>query len=282
MTKTKAYSTPIADSSRRDIVSLFDLLAQREARDRTHFFRIEGLRLLAQALDRNADIRSAIICPAHIVSPTAHRVLQQLQERRIPITQISPECLARLAQTKEPQGFAAIVRQRFETLADIDPPADLCWVACESVQSPGNLGTIIRTADSVGAGGVILLGKSTDPYDPLTVRASMCSIFAQRFIRSSFQNFASWKERVGAHLVGTSPGGRCDYREITYRKPTILFMGSERKGLFPVHQSLCDELVRIPMAGSADSLNLAVAAGIMLFEIFRQHHPAPTDPHRSG
>jgi TrmH family RNA methyltransferase len=273
MTKTKTYPTPNADSSRRDTVALFDLLAQRDTRDRTHFFRIEGLRLLAKAIDSGADIRAVILSPNHTTTPAAQRVLQTLLDRRIPITRVSSDCLERITMTEDPQGFAAIVRQRWESLADIDPAADLCWVACESVRSPGNLGTIIRTADSVGAGGVILLGKSTDPYAPLTVRASMGSIFAQRFIRSSFQNFAAWKERVGAHLVGASPNGARDYREISYQRPSVLFMGSERKGLWPVHQSLCDDLVRIPMAGSADSLNLAVAAGIMLFEVYRQAQP---------
>ncbi|BDI33101.1 rRNA methyltransferase [Capsulimonas corticalis] len=282
MTKTKATLTRIADSSRRDTVSLFDLLAQREARDRTHFFRIEGLRLFVKAMECGAEIQSAIVSASHSDTPAAQRALRYLQDHRIPTTHVSDECLARITQTEDPQGFAAIVRQRWESLADITPSADLCWVACESVRSPGNLGTIIRTGDSVGAGGVILLGKSTDPYAPLTVRASMGSIFAQRFIRSTFQNFATWKQQAGAHLIGTSPQGAYDYREVLYQRPTVLFMGSERKGLWPIHQSLCDELVRIPMAGSADSLNLAVAAGIMLFEIFRQNHPAPADLLRSG
>jgi TrmH family RNA methyltransferase len=144
----------------------------------------------------------------------------------------------------------------------------LCWVALEAIHSPGNLGTILRTCDAVGAAGVILLGEAADPYDPATVRASMGSLFAQRLVRATPAELLAWKQRHGCRLIGTSPAGTVDYRELIYRPPMVLFMGSERHGLPAVHQTLCDEMVRIPMVGAADSLNLAVATSVMLYEVF--------------
>jgi TrmH family RNA methyltransferase len=144
-------------------------------------------------------------------------------------------------------------------------------VALSSIQSPGNLGTLLRTADAVGAAGVILLGDGVDPYDPAAVRASMGAIFSQRFVRASTRELAAWKRRSGALLVGTSPAAPTDYQALTYPPSLVLFMGHERQGLSPEEQALCDELVRIPMVGSSDSLNLAVATSVMLYEVFNQH-----------
>ena len=138
------------------------------------------------------------------------------------------------------------------------------------MQSPGNLGTILRCCDAVGCAGVILLGKATDPYDPACVRASMGALFTQRFVRCTPEEFMAWKQKHGCLLVGTSPHAGDDYQKATYPAPVVLFMGSERKGLPPEFQTLCDRMVRIPMIGSSDSLNLAMATSVLLYEVFNQ------------
>ncbi len=143
-------------------------------------------------------------------------------------------------------------------------------MALDQVHSPGNLGTILRTGDAVGASGLILLGDSVDPYDPACVRATMGAIFAQRLVRATAQEFAAWKRRSGVRLVGTSPHAAHDYRGVSYPARTVLFMGGERKGLSEERQRLCDDLVRIPMVGRGDSLNLAIATGVLLYEVFNQ------------
>ena len=135
------------------------------------------------------------------------------------------------------------------------------------MQSPGNLGTILRTCEAVGAAGVILLGPQADPYDPSAIRATMGALFAQRLVRATWDEFAAWKRRHGCLLVGTSPSGKIDYRAVAYTPPTVLWMGWERQGLSPEQQALCDVMARIPMAGRSDSLNLAVSTGVMLYEI---------------
>ena len=180
----------------------------------------------------------------------------------------------RLSRAEEPQWIGAVVRQRWDTLpvAPSSPAATggLCWVALDQVHSPGNLGTILRTGDAVGASGLILIGDSVDPYDPACVRATMGAIFAQRLVRATPQEFASWKQGNDFRLVGTSPHAAHDYRAVSYPAQTVLFMGGEKKGLSDEQQRLCDDLVRIPMVGRSDSLNLAVATGVLLYEVFNQ------------
>jgi TrmH family RNA methyltransferase len=142
-------------------------------------------------------------------------------------------------------------------------------VALESIRDPGNLGTIVRTADAVGAAGVILVGETVDPFSPEAVRATMGSIFAVPLARTSKPEFtglaAGWRGTiVGTHLAATA-----DYRAVDYTPPVLLVMGGEQAGLTPEAAKLCRTLVKIPMTGRADSLNLAVATAVMLFEIRR-------------
>ncbi len=141
-------------------------------------------------------------------------------------------------------------------------------------RDPGNLGTIMRTADSVGARGIILLGHSTDPYDPAAVKASMGAIFSLALASASWEDFSTWQKQQKAQLVGTSDHGATDYQQIQYKRPMILLMGSERHGLPDEMMAACDHLARIPMAGRSDSLNLAVATAVMLYEIYNQSRNA--------
>jgi TrmH family RNA methyltransferase len=146
-------------------------------------------------------------------------------------------------------------------------------VALDAIQYPGNLGTILRTCDATGAAGVILLGATSDPYDPESVRASVGAIFSLQLARASPAEFAAWKRERGISVAGTSPAAALDYRAAAYAPPVVLLMGCERSGLPPALQALCDVLVRIPMVGRSDSLNLAVATSLMLYEVFRQRRP---------
>jgi len=138
------------------------------------------------------------------------------------------------------------------------------------VQSAGNLGTLIRSCAAVGAAGLMLIDSSADPYDPGTVRATMGALFSQRIVRATAAEFRAWKQRHGCTLVGTSPAGAEDYHEMDYPERVVLFLGSEKKGLSPDEQAMCDRMVRIPMVGDTDSLNLGVAGSVLLYELFNQ------------
>jgi len=144
------------------------------------------------------------------------------------------------------------------------------WVALEEVRDPGNLGTIIRTADGVGAGGVMLIGTCCDPYSHEAVRASMGSIFDVPLVRVSPERFPAWAATWRGDRVGTHLDAREDFRSVRYRLPALLVMGSEGPGLSPAIAQACSRLVKIPMAGRLDSLNLAVATALMLYEMRRE------------
>jgi len=144
------------------------------------------------------------------------------------------------------------------------------WVALESVQNPGNLGSIMRTAEAIGSKGIILLDHSTDPYDPTAIKASMGAVFSLQLIKTDYKNFLDWKSQFKIPLIGTSDKAAMDYLNIDYPEAFILLMGSEREGLSEVYLDQCDQIVRIPMQGRSDSLNLAIATSIILYQIFNQ------------
>jgi TrmH family RNA methyltransferase len=191
------------------------------------------------------------------------------------MVEVTADVFHTLAAKEHAQGIGVVARQRWHDLERARPEAGQCWVALDTVHYPGNLGTILRTCDAVACAGVILLGTTTDPYDPAAVRASMGAIFSQRLARASFAEFATWRDRHGLAVVGTSPAAPLDYQAIAYQPPLVLLMGSEPRGLSREQQALCDTMVNIPMVGRSDSLNLAVATGIVLYEIFNQQRAAP-------
>ncbi len=244
-------------------------LGKRSERDRTQTFFAEGLRFVGQAVAQNAPIEAVLVVPKTLEHPFGLRLRRQLERRRVPLWEVTPELFLRLSRAEEPQWIGAVVRQRWDPPACIPTAPGLCWVALDQVHSPGNLGTILRTGDAVGASGLILIGDAVDPYDPACVRATMGAIFAQRLVRLSPTD-AAWKRQAGCRLVGTSPHAAHDYRAVAYPPQTVLFMGGERRGLSEERRRLCDHLVCIPMVGRSDSLNLAVATGILLYEVFNQ------------
>jgi TrmH family RNA methyltransferase len=133
------------------------------------------------------------------------------------------------------------------------------------VRDPGNLGTIIRTADAAGCGGVILIDDCCDPYSVEAVRATMGSIFAVTLAKTSMAQFLAWRAGWPGSVVGTLLSAALDHRQAAYRAPALILMGNEQAGLSPELAKACDVNVKIPMRGRADSLNLAVATGIMVY-----------------
>lgn len=250
-------------------------LRQRKARAETGTFFIEGIRLVTEAIQTGAPIELLVVAPELLTSPFAHELLAHQQAGGIARLDVTATVFQSLAVKEHPQGIGAVVRQQWEALAQVRLTTGWGWVALDAVQDPGNLGTILRTCDAVGGSGVMLLGATTDPYDPTALRASMGAIFAQRLVRATFAEFTAWQREHGYTVIGTSDAAAHDYQAVRYLPPLILLMGSEQKGLAPEQQSVCDQMVAIPMVGRSDSLNLAVATGVLLYEIFnQQRHPA--------
>jgi TrmH family RNA methyltransferase len=233
-------------------------------------FFVEGIRIVAAAAELGADVELCVVAPQLLTSRIGQEVVQTLAGRSVPCLEVTAEVFESISGKEGPQGLGAVVRQRWELLEEVRHGKELCWVALNAVADPGNLGTILRTSDAVGAAGVILLGPTTDPYDPAALRASMGAVFSQRLVRATFPALVAWKQRIGYTLVGTSHAAATDYTSVSYRAPLVLLMGSEREGLSSEQRAACDLTVRIPMVGRSDSLNLAVATAVVLYEIFNQ------------
>ena len=194
------------------------------------------------------------------------------------VLEVPEKVLGAITRRDNPQMVAAVFEQRFARLGEIRPAEGEVWVALDRVRDPGNLGTIIRTVDAVGAKGVILVGDTTDPYSLEAVRATMGSLFSVPLARAREDEFLTWRKTTGALFVGTHLEGAVDYRTQDYGSgPVVLVMGNEQQGLPPSLAEACDALVRIPQAGRADSLNLSVATGVMLYEIRRNGLPGIGD-----
>ena len=193
------------------------------------------------------------------------------------LLEVTPEVMVALSSQNNPPPMLGVFRQRWQEHVE---PAGL-WLALENMRDPGNLGAIIRTADAAGASGVILAGQSCDPWGRECVRATMGSIFAVPLVRISVSSLVGLCESWSGEIVGTHLQGTEDYRR-PYGGPTLIVMGSEGEGLSETLVKVCSTLVRIPMQAGPDSLNVAVAAGLMLFEARRNALKFDVIPAKAG
>ncbi len=260
----------IISSHNNPTVKAIRALSSRKERERSGLFFVDGLHLVAAAAQQQAEIATCVVAPELLTSAFGRELVRALAQSSAHIIEVTADVFQSLAAKEHAQGIGIVARQHWLDLARVGPQAGQCWVALDTVQYPGNLGTILRTCDAVGGAGVILLGSTTDPYDTAAVRASMGAIFSQRLARASYAEFAAWCRRHNLVVVGTSPAAAQDYQAVAYRPPLVLLMGSEPRGLAHEQQALCDVMVNIPMVGHSDSLNLAVATGLVLYEIFNQ------------
>lgn len=245
-------------------------LALKKFRDQQNAFMAEGLKLVIDALDLGWQIRTLVFAKAGRGNPAVEKVAARTVAAGGTVLEVSEKVLVAITRRDNPQMVVGIFSQRFLALKDIRADNGDVWVALDRVRDPGNLGTVIRTVDAVGAKGVILVGDTTDPFSVETVRATMGSIFAVPVAKATNEAFLAWRGGFSGLVAGTHLKGAVDYRSVDFsRGPVLLMMGNEQQGLPESLAASCDRLLRIPQAGRADSLNLAVATGIMLFEIRR-------------
>ncbi len=257
------------------IVKDIRALAMKKFRDRENAFMAEGLKLVIDAFDLGWTIRTLVFAKAQRGNPTVEKIAARTVAAGGLVLEASEKVLGAITRRDNPQMVVGVFQQRWAALKDIRPADGDVWIALDRVRDPGNLGTVIRTADAVGAKGVILVGETTDPFSVETVRATMGSVFAVPVARAGVEAFLAWRKGVDATFVGTHLKGSVDYRTVDYAKgPVVLVMGNEQQGLPDELAAACDALIRIPQTGRADSLNLAVATGVALYEIRR--HALPT------
>lgn len=237
-------------------------------------FLVEGTRHVGEAVEAGADIQALYYAPTILEGSYARRLIELSSQNGLECVQVSAEVFTTLADKDNPQGILAVVRKPALSLPELTPESFTWGVALVNPQDPGNLGAILRTVEAVGAGGAIQLDGGVDPYHPTAVRASMGTLFRLQVVQASFGEFSNWAVQHGYHVYGSSARADLDYRQVqAYRRPRILLLGSEREGLTAGQAEVCESVVRLPMRGKATSLNLAVAAGVLLYAMLDRDAP---------
>lgn len=202
-------------------------------------------------------------------------MVRRLRSAGTPTLEVDSATFRDLSQAPEAQGVIAVLPTRWQSLPERIGRQDL-WLAVDTIRSPGNVGTLLRAGEAAGAQGLMVFdprATGPDPHDPMVLRATMGALFAMRLVRTCHQSFRKWARRYELTVVGATGESSTDYRAITYRRPTVLMLGDERSGLSEAQRATCDATVRIPMHGRGDSLNVAMAGTILLFEARNQRHP---------
>ena len=269
---TMPLPDPITSAGNAEVKRLRSL-HERKYRRQTGWFLAEGTRTCTEAVELGWRLHRLAFLDGRGGDRMVRPLLAALERdggRALPMTE---SLLARISGKDNPQMVLGAFEQRWQDPGRIAPDAGRCWIALDRVRDPGNLGTIMRTADATGARGIILIGDCTDPYSVEAVRASMGAVFNVELAQMPEDEFLDLAAGWPGQIVGTALPASRDYRKVDYAWPLILLMGNEQAGLTPALMKACTQLVRMPMMGRSDSLNLAVATGVTLYEALRQRHP---------
>ena len=258
-------------------------LRERRERDATGLTLVDGGREALRAIEAGAVVESAFIAPPLLSTREARRVAEKLSQNfgpfgaSIDYAEVGERAFARLAYGDRADGVVLVVRAPRTDLADIELPADPLLVVTEDVQKPGNVGAILRSADAVGADAVIAVG-GTDLFNPNVIRASVGTVFTMPVATASAAAAAAWLQDNDVRMVASLVDAERLHVDADLRGPLAIVLGSEATGLSDAWRSPEVETVRLPMAGVADSLNVSVAAAVLLYEAWRQRHAAVADP----
>jgi TrmH family RNA methyltransferase len=262
-------------------------LRDRRPRDEAGVFLVEGYREIRRALERHVTLRELYICPDWYLGENEPALIAQAQAAGAQVFELSKDAFAKVAYRERPDGLLAVAPQWRTTLADLERDVP-CLAASdgmstnapvgrspfllvvEAIEKPGNLGTILRSADAAGCDAVIVCDPVTDIFNPNVVRASTGVLFSVPLVVAESSEVFAWLQRKKIRTVATTPGAERIYSDVDLRGPLAVIMGSEQYGLSEFWLKHSDQPVRIPMAGQADSLNVAMATIITLFEALRQ------------
>jgi RNA methyltransferase, TrmH family len=263
--------TELITSAANPVVKRVRLLADRRHRRRESAFVVQGIQPVWQAVEAGAEIEVLIVAPDLLRHPGATAMVAAREAAGVRVARLSAGVFGRIADRDGPSGLAAIVRSVPVPLADLGTGPDAVIVALHEAGNPGNLGTIIRTASAAGASGLVLIGPSADAHDPAAVKASMGALFTVPVApAASASAFLDWAADRGLAVVAATGQADLSYWDADLRPPLALLLGSEGRGLPEDVLAAAGRRIRIPMTGTAESLNLAVAAGVLLYEVRRR------------
>ena len=248
-------------------VKLLRSLRDKKARRSEGLFLAEGLRILTEARDSGMLPEIVAFSAEGARHPLASEIIAATEAAGGDAIETSADILSKMSGKDNPQMLLGAYRQPATSLERVDRSKAPLWIVAQALRDPGNIGTILRTGDAVGAGGLILIDDCADPFSVEAVRASMGALFTQEIAAARWREFVGWLRSDAGQLVGTSLKATHDYLEAEYRQPCFLLIGNEQQGLPADYEAECDLLVKIPMAGRADSLNAAMATAVMAFAI---------------
>jgi TrmH family RNA methyltransferase len=252
------------------LIKRMKALREKKHRKAEGLFLAEGLRILTEARDAGVLPDWLFMASGVPVHPLLSTLTDAVEAGGGTVVTTTPAILGKLSGKDNPQTVVGIYRDRATPLAAIDRSAAPIWLVAERLRDPGNLGTMLRTGDAVGAGGLILIDDCADPFSVEAVRASMGAIFTQNVVQARWDDFLSWLRTGPGQLVATSLDGASDYQAVRYTAPTFILIGNESQGLPPAYAAAADVRAKMPMLGRADSLNAAVAGAVMAYEVLNQ------------
>lgn len=245
-------------------------LREKKLRKRAGLFLAEGLRIMTEA-------REAGFLPQMLfrVKDREVHALEIALEAEVlaaggDVIETSAEIMAKLSGKENAQTVVGVYADHATALNELERQDAPIWLVAQAMRDPGNLGTMLRTGDAIGAGGLILIDDCTDPFSVEAVRASMGAVFTQKIVQCKWEEFIGWLRKGNGQLVGTSLQTDTDYQAATYQSPCFVLTGNEAQGLPDAYENECDLLVKMPMRGKADSLNAAVATAVMGYEVLNQ------------
>lgn len=246
-------------------------LRERKHRDRQSRFLVEGLREIGHALTAGFELTHLYYCPDFYPSEE-HEVFTATQRSAdaFPVIGMSADAFTKASHREGPDGLMAIAVQQNNTLTDLQLSAKPLLLVLEGIEKPGNLGAILRSADGAGVDAVILVDCVLDLYNPNAIRSSQGLVFALPIVSTTRTVLADWLTEHEIACVATTPDTETLHWDVDYGQGLALFMGSESDGLTDYWLEAADSRIRIPMAGQADSLNVAAAAAVCLYEARRQ------------
>ena len=249
-------------------------LREKKHRKRAGKFLAEGLRIMTEA--REAGFLPEMLF--RVKDREVHALEIALESDVLAaggdVVETSADIMSKLSGKDNAQAVVGVYRDHGTGLTDIDRSSAPIWLVAQAMRDPGNLGTMMRTGDAVGAGGLILIDDCTDPFSVEAVRASMGAVFTQKIVQCSWTEFTAWLRSGKGQLVGTSLETDQDYQAPRYAAPCFIVTGNEAQGLPAEYAAECDVLVKMPMRGKADSLNAAVATAVMAYEVLNQFRNA--------
>ena len=257
-------------SAANPLVKQLKGLHAKKGRAESGLFLAEGARLAAEAAALGVWPQVLAVSQAALERAQVRALVLDAGRHGARIIETTETLLAQISKRDNPQTVIGAYRQTTARLEALPGGQGALIVALDGVRDPGNLGTIVRTADSVGADAVVLLGQTCDPFSVEAVRATMGSIFSVPLARATFEEFDAWRRGAGFDMLGASLNGSTAPDSMDVDRPVVVLMGNEQSGLSSDLEAACDTLVRLPMKGRADSLNLAIATGVLLYDIWRR------------